>query len=172
MDAAAIPFPRDETTPPVTKMYLAVGIIPPILFPRRFKERGHAFQVSRRVHSPRLVLCFHYPDAGSILHRPQLFQPLRLLEGTYRKTGISEQEFASVYVKTNMFVVSAAAVALERNGTAGKVNSVAGEIGHHFDHVGIGYLARVLDALHQRGHRHAGMAHHRGWRGLDKRRIG
>src|SRR5579864_381848 len=148
MDAAAIPFPRDDTTPPVTKMYLAVGIIPPILFPRRFKEQGHAFQVSRRVYSPRLVLRFHHTNAVSILQRPQLFQPLRQLEGTHRKTGISEQEFASVYVKTNMFVMSAAAVALERNGTAGKIDGVAGKIGHHFDDVGIGYLTRVLDALH------------------------
>jgi hypothetical protein len=26
MDAAAMPFPSDETTPPVTKMYLAMDI--------------------------------------------------------------------------------------------------------------------------------------------------
>src|SRR5260370_36766214 len=123
MDAAAMPFPRDETTPPVTKMYLAVGIIPPILFPRRFKEQGHAFQVSRRVHSQRLVLRFHYPDAVSILQRPQLFQPLRLLEGTYRKTGISEQEFASVYVKTNEFVLTPPPAPPHRNCTAQTINN-------------------------------------------------
>ena len=28
MEAAAIPFPSDETTPPVTKMYLAIAIYP------------------------------------------------------------------------------------------------------------------------------------------------
>jgi hypothetical protein len=31
MLAAAIPFPREETTPPVTKLYLAI-IVPPLLF--------------------------------------------------------------------------------------------------------------------------------------------
>jgi hypothetical protein len=27
---AVIPFPREETTPPVTKMYLVISMIPPV----------------------------------------------------------------------------------------------------------------------------------------------
>src|SRR5579864_2644542 len=110
MDAAAMPLPRDETTPPVTKMYLAIGISLVSLRQRRFKQRRHSFEVLRSIHAQRLVFGFHYAHAISVFKRPQLLQPLRPLQGTDRQAGIGEQEFAVVHVKANMFVMNGAAL--------------------------------------------------------------
>ena len=106
-----------------------------------------------------------------VLERPQLLQPLLPLEGTHRKTGIGEQEFAPVHIQTNMFVMNAAALARKRNRAAGKINRVAGQIGDHFHHVRIGDLARILDALLERGHGNVGIVQQRQRRGVDGRRI-
>src|SRR5579862_8506140 len=90
IEAAAMPFPSDETTPPVTKIYFAIDI-PPSAYLHWFKHRRDALQILRRVHPQRVILGFHHADAISVLDRPQLFQPLQPLEGTYRKSGVGEQ---------------------------------------------------------------------------------
>src|SRR5690606_6922633 len=81
IDAAAIPFPSDETTPPVTKMYLVgcrlcslIARCPsgglftpqPLLRPHRIRRRIHAASRLR-----------HHADADrqSCIQRPQLLQP-------------------------------------------------------------------------------------------------
>src|ERR1700675_1072806 len=74
MDAAAMPLPRDETTPPVTKMYLVVGI-PPFLFcQKRFKESCYTFEIPGCIHAERLIFGFDHADAIPVLDRPQLLQ--------------------------------------------------------------------------------------------------
>jgi hypothetical protein len=108
----------------------------------------------------------------TVLERPQLLQPLHPLEGTHRKTGIGEQEFAPVHIQPQMFVMNAAAtLACKRNRTAGKINRVAGQIGHHFDDVRIADLARIFDDLHERGHGNIGIVQQRQRRGIDRGRI-
>src|SRR5207344_396484 len=68
-DAAARPLPSEETTPPVTKMYLVVRpviwalILRPVeagrygvLSRRRGREEAaHLFEIARRVHADRVV---------------------------------------------------------------------------------------------------------------------
>src|SRR6218665_2392816 len=51
-DAAAMPFPSEETTPPVTKMYLVMSASPSgnsAFYPQRaaLSTRGHARQCTR-----------------------------------------------------------------------------------------------------------------------------
>jgi hypothetical protein len=64
MLAAAIPFPKEETTPPVTKMNLDM------LEKCRFEQLGDAFQIFRRVYSEGFVISFNNPDLIAVLDRP------------------------------------------------------------------------------------------------------
>src|SRR6266436_912465 len=59
IDDAAIPLPSDETTPPVTKMYLAI-----LNHPRQssFKQLVHPFQVVWRVHAYGFICRFDHAD--------------------------------------------------------------------------------------------------------------
>src|SRR6185503_15841646 len=56
MDAAPIPFPSDETTPPVTKTYLATSNPPNGCF----EQVRYSLQIFGRVHADRFVLGFDY----------------------------------------------------------------------------------------------------------------
>ena len=69
MEAAASPFPRDDTTPPVTKMYLTglvwlFGIV--VSDPLRARAGGeqltHSIEIRRRVHADRIVAGFDHLD--------------------------------------------------------------------------------------------------------------
>src|SRR5918996_4762865 len=83
-DAAAMPFPREETTPPVTKMYLvALGpefiaspseVLPMGFRPSKVVQRIHAGL--DRFRQPR------HPDREAVMQGPQLLQPLRQLGRT------------------------------------------------------------------------------------------
>src|ERR1051325_4503493 len=55
IDAAAIPLPSDETTPPVTKMYLAISFR---ALHGSFEQLGYALQIGRRIDPQGLVLGF------------------------------------------------------------------------------------------------------------------
>src|SRR6516165_4967110 len=81
MDAAAMPLPSDDTTPPVTKMYLAISFYP--LQDGSVKKMSNSSQVVRRVNSQRFRLGLHYTNRMPVLQRAQLFQPLGLFEWTY-----------------------------------------------------------------------------------------
>src|SRR5438874_13580866 len=73
MDAAAIPLPSDETTPPVTKMYLAMSFRD---LQGSFEQLGYALEVFRRIHAQRLVLGFHNPYGMPVFERAQLLESL------------------------------------------------------------------------------------------------
>ena len=105
IDAAAMPFPSEETTPPVTKMYLAISFR---ALQGRFEQPGYAFEIVRRIHAQRFVLGFHHADAIPVFERPQLLQPLRLLQRTDRQGGVAEQEIPPVHVQADMFEENAA----------------------------------------------------------------
>src|SRR5512143_1847116 len=86
MDAAARPFPRDETTPPVTKMYLT-GLLSLSLFCMVYSAERHpvqqpsdACQVGRRVHAVRVARRLDRLHVHPVAERPQLFQRLGPLE--------------------------------------------------------------------------------------------
>ena len=105
MDAAAIPFPSDETTPPVTNMYLAIVIVHLVQIDAS-NSRGHPFQILRRIHAQRFVFGFHHANAIAVFERAQLLQPLGLFERTDRQIGIAQQKIAPVHIQADMFEVS------------------------------------------------------------------
>src|SRR5262249_33449701 len=79
MDAAAIPFPSDETTPPVTKMYLAMSFR---ALQGSFKQLGYALQVGWRIHAQGFVFGFHNPYGMSVLERSELLEALGFFQRT------------------------------------------------------------------------------------------
>src|SRR5271157_2350918 len=100
MEAAAMPFPSEETTPPVTKIYLAILSHP--LCHRGFEQLANSLQVLGRIHSQRLALGFHHPDSIPVLPRAQLLQPFRPFQRPHRQRRISQQKIPPVNVKANM----------------------------------------------------------------------
>src|ERR1700691_5385964 len=85
MEAAAMPLPSDETTPPVTNTYLAIWFRK---FDRSLEQLRHTFQILGRIHAQRFVLGFDYPDRVAVFQRAQLLQPLGLLQRPDRQIGI------------------------------------------------------------------------------------
>src|SRR5580693_9119212 len=81
MLAAAIPFPSEETTPPVTKMYLAILVG----HHEFFKQSRYPFPILRRIHAERFILGFHHANLEPVFEGPQLLQPLRLFQRSHRQ---------------------------------------------------------------------------------------
>src|SRR4051794_9099532 len=81
IDAAAIPLPSEETTPPVTKIYLAMSFR---VLHGRLEQMRYPLQIRRRIDPQGFVLRLHHPYRVPVLERPQLLQPLGLLERTHR----------------------------------------------------------------------------------------
>src|ERR1700722_9556443 len=80
MLAAAMPFPSEETTPPVTKMYLAI-----LIGHHQFLEQPrNPFPIFRRIHAQRFILGLHHPNFESVFERAQLLQPFGLFERSHR----------------------------------------------------------------------------------------
>src|SRR5215208_7188659 len=161
MEAAAIPLPSDDTTPPVTKINLAIPLVSPR--DRRFKELAYPFEILGRIHAHRLVFRFHHPDGVPVLESPQLFQALRLLQRPDRQVGVAEQEIPAIDVEPDMFVMRRPcrlAVADVGNSRARKIDRIAGTVRDYFDHVRIADLARIFDPLLQRAHHRRGVVDH------------
>src|SRR5512143_2836680 len=59
IDAAAMPLPSDETTPPVTNMNLAMLLHSP---QRCLHQLRHPFQILRSIHAQTLRLRLHYAN--------------------------------------------------------------------------------------------------------------
>src|SRR6266508_2754001 len=89
MLAAASPLPRDDTTPPVMKMYFGVrpSMVVFALRDRRRHQTAHLFQIRGGVHFERFVTCFHGLDADAVLERPQLLERFRPFEGGRLEVG-------------------------------------------------------------------------------------
>src|SRR5215213_3330838 len=68
IEAAAIPLPSDETTPPVTKMYLAM---PFCALHGSLEQPGNPFEIGGRIHAQRLILGLDNPDRVPVFKRAQ-----------------------------------------------------------------------------------------------------
>src|SRR5579884_27952 len=153
MEAAAIPFPNDETTPPVMKMYLAMnaGTYPL----RRLKSFSYAIQILRCVHPKRFVFGLYHPDAVTILQGAKLFQALRLFERPNCQVRVAQQKIAPVDIKTHMLIkisAAATAIALIGNRTARKIDRIPNKIGHDFHYVRVQDIRRICNPLLQSAH--------------------
>ena len=74
-----MPFPREETTPPVTNMYLAMFERGPL-----GDELDNALEVFGRVDAERLVLRLDDADAVAVFECTELFERLSAFERAYR----------------------------------------------------------------------------------------
>src|SRR3954454_17796096 len=74
-DAAARPLPSEDTTPPVTKMYLVCRpSISPSTGSRRRQQTAHLFKILGRIHTERVVRRLDGFDPDAVFERAQLFQ--------------------------------------------------------------------------------------------------
>src|SRR5690242_21549458 len=103
MEAAAIPFPSDETTPPVTKINLAIRFHP--LHERSFKKLGDAVEVARRIHADGVVVGFHHADGKTVFERAELLEALELFQRARLERRIGQEEVAAVDVEADMLEV-------------------------------------------------------------------
>src|SRR5579871_3876231 len=90
IDAAAMPFPSDETTPPVTNINLAIRFHP--LHERSFKELRDPCEVFGRIHADGIVLGFHHTDGITVFKRAELLQALELFQRTHLQRRVGQQE--------------------------------------------------------------------------------
>src|SRR5438128_8441548 len=116
--AAAIPFPREETTPPVTKIYLAM------CYRHFFEQTRHCLPILRRIDAQRFVLRFHDANLETVLERAQLFQALGAFERPDPEIGVTKQEIALIDVETDVFEMRRRLAARVGNRRSGKVESV------------------------------------------------
>src|SRR6185295_12180188 len=102
--AAAIPLPKEETTPPVTKIYFDIWFNCPPLFIHHqfFVEFRHSCPILGRIDAQRFVLGFNHSNLKPVLERAQLLQPFGLFERADREIGIVEQEIAAIDVESNV----------------------------------------------------------------------
>src|SRR5579864_1584242 len=126
MDAAAIPLPSDETTPPVTKMCLAIphsGV--QHLLPGA-NHLLHSFQVRGRIHAQRFVIGFHHANPEAVLYRSELLEPLRLLQRSDGQIRIPQQEVPPVDVQPDVLKVNYRLAGLPwiRDGRAREINRI------------------------------------------------
>src|SRR5205823_13608044 len=129
MDAAASPLPSEETTPPVTKMYLVVRPSLMSLFTwRQWPDRpttravscrargraeqpAHVLKIFRRVDVNRIVRRLDGLDADAVLERAKLFERLGALERRRLERRQHEQGAAAIRVQTDMFIERGASAA-------------------------------------------------------------
>src|SRR6266496_1219870 len=138
-EAAAMPFPREETTPPVTKMYLvAFG---PVVIDSPLKCVPVGFRPSkviRRVDARerRLGQPAH-ADREPTMQRPELLQPLRLFRRARPGTDPALQCRAGVRVEAHVLPVESlgrlARIAPMGNDGPGEVQGATTRVGDHLD---------------------------------------
>src|SRR5262245_27755960 len=112
MDAAANPLPSEETTPPVTKMYLVArsslwvvdGVIGFLSRRRCRQEAPDVLQILGRVDSDRVVGRFDGLDSNTVLECAKLLEGLGALERSWLQSGQDEQSTTAIRVQADMTV--------------------------------------------------------------------
>src|SRR3989440_7026715 len=123
MEAAASPLPNDDTTPPVTKMYLVVppdGLVMCLftvlccvrlrrtLVSRRSRRRAdqppHIFEILRRIDMNRVVRRLDRLDPDAVLEGAKLLERLGTFERRGLEGGQHQQRAAAIRVEADMFV--------------------------------------------------------------------
>ena len=168
-----MPLPSEETTPPVTKMYLAICSRP---------CRRHAGfeQPPKPVPDPRAcprpAIRSRFPPPGSGTRFPARATapaarpaPAGLPAARSRPAGNPAGR------RTGRCACSAHARSPSRtirDHRAGEVDRVAGPVGDHLDHVRVGQSSsRILDALLERAHRDLGVVEQGQHRRVDRLRL-
>src|SRR6478736_9140638 len=143
IDAAASPFPSEDTTPPVTKMNFTgrlsvCWVIPPLCASIRRANRhqlAHALQVFGCIDFDRLDVGEHHVNAVAVFECPQLLERFGQLERRGRQRGERRHKRAAVRVQANVFERGTARhirVANVRNRRRGKIEGVAATVADDF----------------------------------------
>src|SRR5436190_17094721 len=129
IDAAARPLPSEDTTPPVTKIYLVVRpsiwlmvlSLSPLTRRGRRQKATHVFKILGRVDANRIVRRFNRLDPDAVFERAQLLQGLGALERRGFEGGQHQEGAPAKRVQADMSIERgppAARVAQARNGRA------------------------------------------------------
>src|SRR5216117_1673980 len=103
MDAAARPFPREETTPPVTKMYLTGRLLSWLAIGKGSPhQRLDSCQVGGRVYADSLEGRRQHFDPDAMLQRAQLLQALERFKRSRRQRRKARQERPPVAVQADV----------------------------------------------------------------------
>src|SRR5436853_2095500 len=102
-----MPFPSDETTPPVTKIYLAMTFR---ALHGSFEQLRYALQIGRRIDAQGFVLGCDHTYAVPVLERSQLLEALGFFQRPHRQAGVAKQEVALIDVEADVLEVHGAAV--------------------------------------------------------------
>src|SRR5688572_8936899 len=109
MEAAARPFPRDDTTPPVTKMYLVWDMVSTSngtasIMARRRQQPAHLLEVLRRVDADRVVRRLDRLDPDPVFQGAELFERLGAFERRRLERREHEQSVPAIRVHADMLV--------------------------------------------------------------------
>src|SRR5213593_2602472 len=95
MEAAASPFPSDETTPPVTNMnFLSIDC--------GSQHCLEFFQIGRRIDPPRCAFHLYHANTETMLERTQLLQSLRDFQRCSLESGELLQKMHPVYIQAEV----------------------------------------------------------------------
>jgi len=149
MDEAASPFPSEDTTPPVTKIYFGLGfyfahVVIPLSSMRcsiLLKSSGMSTPKDSRSVTTTL-------NPVALFQCAKLFKLLRHLEGRLGHCRIGEQKVPAVHVQPDVLVTGGSAcaeickcglagppVAVPGDGSAGKIQRIPLTVHDHLDHV-------------------------------------
>ena len=149
MEAAAIPLPSEDSTPPVTNMYLAMSPL--------FEKSFDLDYISGMVDAQGRPGDFDHFDPSAALQDSELFQALRPFEPRHRNRAEIQKEIALVTVNSD--VLEEMVLRAPGQGRPRKIEGVPFPIGDDFDPV------RIPDQVEVRNLGHEGR---RGYRGILK----
>src|SRR5436190_23476786 len=95
------PLPRDDTTPPVTKMYLVIGV-GSSLWSGRTQPVQERVVVGARLDAPRIALGIEHVHRDVVLEEAQLLEALGFGEPAGRQAGHAQQRLAEKAVDADV----------------------------------------------------------------------
>jgi len=174
MDAEASPFPREETTPPVTKMYftpddwlLVLRILGGVT---GGKESFQLWNLFRGIESDGMIFGQDNADAGAVFKGAELLELFRLFKQAGRPTDELFEEIAAVAVEAHVPQgrEGVGAGPEEGKGTAGEIESVSLPIDDDLHDVGVVELGEVRHRIGGRDHGQVGFGYQCGHQGVDQ----
>ena len=96
-------------------------------------------QVFFRVHTNRVVGCFHHGDANAVFEEAQLLKLLQFFQRRGREMVEGFERRGAERVEPLVFKILrlSRSVAIEGDARAGEIKRPSGKVGHHFHHIRI-----------------------------------
>src|SRR4030042_2810218 len=142
MAEAAIPLPRADMTPPVTKMYLLIDAF--------LKEFFHSDYILGRIDTQGGVRHFDHLDLETGLENPKLFQAFGRPQAGSMHPGELPKEFPLIAVDADVEVVVIARPLRDRRPR--KIHGVASVVDHDFHPVRFSHSFKARLSVHGAGY--------------------